>query len=153
MNSKTQPMMSDKSKSRSLEVDDETSRRMSRIRTENTKPKIAVRRILHGIGFRYTTGNGDLPGSPDVANRSRGWVVFVHGCFWHAHAECEKGTTLPKRNREFWRQKFRKNRERDGRAVTKLTEMGIKPLIIWECELEDPESVARFLQTELSKVY
>lgn len=138
---------------RDLVVDEATSRRMSQIRTQDTAPEMAVRRILHGLGFRYTTDNRDLPGNPDIANRSRRWVVFVHGCFWHAHQECKKGTTLPKRNREFWVEKLEKNRERDARVQRKLAELGIESVIVWECELKRPNAVAEYFKTHLSSHY
>lgn len=144
---------SDKDSSKGLNVDPATSRRMSQIRTEDTEPEMAVRRILHGYGFRYTTNNDDLPGSPDVANRSREWAVFVHGCFWHAHRDCKKGTQLPKRNTEFWREKLQGNRERDARVVEELEGKGYEVIVVWECELDSPERLAERLVNRLSPIY
>ncbi len=136
-----------------LITDESTSRRMSQIRTEDTAPEMAVRRILYGLGFRYTTDNRDLPGNPDIANRSRGWAVFVHGCFWHAHQACKKGTTLPKRNREFWAEKLQKNRERDERVKQELRGVEIAPLVVWECELARPVEVAQAILENLEPFY
>lgn len=136
-----------------LVVDEKTSRRMARIRTEGTEPEMAVRRIVHSLGYRYTTSNGDLPGRPDLANRTRQWAIFVHGCFWHAHQECEKGTTRPKRNREFWEEKLRKNKERDARVVRELEDDGFASLVVWECELNDLKFVTDRLHEFLSNIY
>lgn len=125
-------------------TDPETSRRMGGIRQKNTKPERAVRELLHALGHRYRVQNRDLPGSPDAANRSRQWAVFVHGCFWHAHTGCYKAT-VPKRNREFWLEKFRQNRARDRRAARALEGAGYIVVVVWECELAAPSGLRRRL--------
>ena len=120
----------------SLQVDAETSARLGRIRQKDTAAEQAVRCILHRLGLRFRIRNRDLPGAPDAANRCRRWALFVHGCFWHAHTGCYRAT-VPKRNREFWLTKFEANRARDARAVAGLRRRGYRPLIVWECELDD----------------
>lgn len=134
-------------------VDEDTSRRMSNIRTEDTEPELFVRRLLHEMGYRYRTDNRDLPGSPDVANRSKGWVVFVHGCFWHSHNGCSKGRNVPDSNTEFWENKFEENRKRDERVISELREDGFRVIVVWECELEEPTEVADSLEEELAPLY
>lgn len=116
-------------------VDDETSARMARIRQKGTKPELIVRKIIYELGHRYRIDNRDLPGSPDIANRKRGWAVFVHGCYWHRHPGCPKSTT-PRRNRAFWKAKFRANVERDRRAVRQLRRLGYRTMVVWECQCE-----------------
>lgn len=123
---------------RRLITDPETSARLGRIPQRDTEPELAVRRILYALGHRFRVKNRDLPGSPDIANRSRRWAVFVHGCFWHAHAGCPKATT-PKRNREFWEAKLAANRARDERVVAELRAAGWRVETIWECELSRAE--------------
>src|SRR5579864_6957369 len=86
----------------------ETSERMARVRRKGTAPEVVVRTALSHLGYRYTLANGDLPGSPDLANRSKKWAVFVHGCYWHHHAVCPRATT-PKSNTAFWLAKFTAN--------------------------------------------
>lgn len=123
-----------------LVFDSATSRRMGAIRQRSTSPELAVRGILTELGYRYRINNRDLPGSPDLANRSRRWAVFVHGCYWHRHMGCHKATT-PKRNREFWLSKFEANVARDQRVATDLTSQGYCVVTIWECETEDDSKV------------
>src|SRR5688572_15632999 len=101
-----------------LEVDDATSARMGLVRQKGTRPELLVRRALSALGHRFRLANRDLPGSPDIANRSRRWAVFVHGCFWHRHG-C-KASTTPARNREFWEAKFARNVARDQRRAGEL---------------------------------
>ncbi len=121
---------------------------MSRQRQKDTEPEILVRRLLHRLGHRFRTVNRDLPGSPDVANRSKRWALFVHGCYWHAHQGCPRHT-VPKRNRAFWVEKFRANRERDERVAATLEECGYTVVTVWECETLDLETLEQRLGREL----
>ena len=127
-------------------TDAATSTRMSRVRQRDTSPEIRVRRAIRSIGLRYTTNNRDLPGSPDLANRTRRWAVFVHGCYWHRHEGCPKATT-PRRNSEFWLEKFSRNIQRDRRAREALRRQGYKVLTIWECDAESQSELTRLLTT------
>lgn len=129
-----------------LVLDRATSQRMAGIRRSNTGPELAVRRVLHQLGHRYRVSNRDLPGAPDIANRKKKWAVFVHGCFWHRHSGCPKATT-PKRNREFWLEKFEKNVDRDRAAVRALEHLGFVVLVLWECELGADRAIARLVRT------
>lgn len=128
-----------------LKVDRETSARLGRIRQHGTAPELAVRGIARVVGLAYRTRNRDLPGSPDLANRTRRWAVFVHGCYWHSHMGCYRAT-VPKRNRGFWKAKFQTNRERDRKAVADLRRLGYRVVTIWECELEKPALIRRRME-------
>lgn len=131
-----------------IRVDAETSERMAGVRQKDTKPELIVRRILHRLGHRFRVRNRDLPGSPDIANRSRGWVVFVHGCYWHRHKACSR-TTTPKRNRAFWQAKFDRNVERDKAVQKELRRLGYKVVVVWECETKHPARLGRRLERRL----
>lgn len=129
----------------SLIVDAETSARLGRIRQSGTRAELAVRKLLSSLGGRYRVTNRDLPGSPDVANRSKGWAVFVHGCYWHSHQNCSRAT-VPTRNRQFWEAKFSANRARDARVIRELRGRGYKVAVVWECEIDQhPTRVKRRL--------
>ena len=131
-------------------TDAATSARLAKIRQRDTKPEIQVRKALFDLGHRFRVSNRDLPGSPDVANRTREWAVFVHGCFWHAHPGCPKAT-VPKRNREFWKKKFSDNRVRDERVANELRAAGFEVVIVWECETRDPQALVQRLRKELPR--
>jgi DNA mismatch endonuclease (patch repair protein) len=107
---------------------------MSRIRSSNTAPELALRRALHALGFRFRIHRKDLPGKPDIVLPRYRTVVFVHGCFWHRHVGCKVATT-PKSNTAFWVEKFDKNVARDSRSKILLEAQGWKVIIVWECEL------------------
>jgi DNA mismatch endonuclease, patch repair protein len=128
-----------------LSTDAVTSARMSRVRQKGTKPELTIRRAVSTLGLRYTINNKDLPGSPDLANRSRRWAIFVHGCYWHRHEGCYRATT-PRTNTEFWLNKFSRNVTRDSDARASLLRAGYLVLIFWQCELEENCNVARRLK-------
>nr|WP_298380691.1 DNA mismatch endonuclease Vsr [uncultured Halomonas sp.] len=117
------------------------SERMSRVRGKDTKPEMKLRRLVHGMGFRYRLHDQRLPGKPDMVFRSRHAVVFMHGCFWHRHEGC-KLARIPKSRISFWLDKLEANRQRDRRNQLKLQELGWRVLIVWECQLAAPERTA-----------
>lgn len=118
---------------------------MRRIRSKNTKPELAVRRLVRALGFTgYRLHRPDLPGKPDLAWMGRKWAVFVHGCFWHGHI-CPEGIRVPKSNQDYWLAKIARNRQRDERHLAALKAAGWRHLVIWECELRHPEQVTAVL--------
>lgn len=123
-----------------LRTDATTSARMGRVRQSGTAPEITIRRAVATLALRYTVKNRDLPGSPDLANRSRRWAIFVHGCYWHRHEGCHKATT-PRTNTEFWLNKFSRNVARDEAARIELQQRGYRVLTFWQCELETSRGV------------
>lgn len=116
---------------------------MARIRRANTKPELVVRRLLHGLGYRFRTQFAGVPGRPDVAFPARRRCVQVHGCFWHAHG-CHLSHT-PSTRTEFWEAKFARNRERDERLERAATALGWEIMTIWECETRDTVDLAKRL--------
>lgn len=116
----------------------ERSERMARIKAKDTGPEMKLRRLIHGMGYRYRLHDRHLPGRPDVVFRGRHTVIFVHGCFWHRHPGC-KLARIPKSNVEFWREKLEGNKLRDAKNVKKLKALGWKALVIWECQLKDED--------------
>jgi DNA mismatch endonuclease, patch repair protein len=122
---------------------------MQMVRASNTKPELAVRKLLHGLGFRFRLQKKNLPGTPDIVLPRWRAVVLIHGCFWHRHDGCRKATT-PKSNTKYWCQKFHANVERDRRVATRLKSMGWRVCVVWQCELSDPQRLesrlARFIR-------
>ena len=109
------------------------SRMMSKIRSQDTKPELIVRRHLHARGLRYVLGGAGLPGRPDLVFPKWKVAVFVHGCFWHWHA-CHL-SRLPASNRKFWRAKLNNNQTRDAVSLLSLLSAGWRVATIWECSL------------------
>lgn len=120
----------------------ERSIRMGRIRSKDTKPELAVRRLVHGMGYRFRLHDKYLPGHPDMVFRSRSKVIFVHGCFWHLHKNCSN-CRPPKSRKDYWMPKLEQNAERDQRVLRQLRRLGWRCMAIWECELANPDRLAR----------
>ena len=116
-------------------VSEQRSKNMAAIKSKNTKPEIAVRKLLHSMGYRFRLHRKDLPGSPDIVLPKYKTVIFVHGCFWHRHKNCKYAST-PKTRKEFWEKKFRENINRDNLNQANLSLKGWKIIIIWECQLK-----------------
>jgi DNA mismatch endonuclease (patch repair protein) len=89
------------------------SANMRAIRSKDMRPELAVRSLVHRIGYRYGLHKKDLPGKPDLVFASRRRVVFVHGCFWHSHKGCNLAH-MPKSNLTYWGPKLERNRARDA---------------------------------------
>ncbi len=107
---------------------------MSKIRSKNTKPEIALRKALFAKGFRYRINYKKLSGKPDIVFPKYKTAIFVHGCFWHGHEGC-KISHIPKSNTEFWEHKISTNRERDRNNIMQILSLGWKVLTVWECEI------------------
>lgn len=105
---------------------------MRAIRSKDMAPELAVRRLVHGLGYRFRLHKKDLPGKPDLVFASRRKVIFVHGCFWHFH-NCGEGH-VPKSNRDYWLSKLQRNQSRDAKNRRLLKQQGWQSLVIWECE-------------------
>lgn len=118
------------------------SRLMSRVRSRDTEPEVAVRKTAHRLGLRYSLHRSDLPGKPDIVFSSRNVVIFVHGCFWHKHSKCKRAT-LPKTRRAFWNAKLARNVERDAATVRALRALGWRVFVVWSCQVKEPALTRR----------
>ncbi len=108
---------------------------MSRIKGKDTKPEMLVRTFLHANGYRYKLHDKKLPGKPDIVLPKYKTVIFVHGCFWHGHANC-KYFVVPKTNTKWWTDKINRNKANDEKAIKALKKDGWKLIEIWECRLK-----------------
>lgn len=129
------------------------SERMRRVRAAHTRPELAVRKLVHGLGYRYRLHRRDLPGRPDLVFVKRRKVIFVHGCFWHSHPDpgCRLAR-MPKSRGEFWRPKLLGNRRRDEDVASRLVQRGWTSLAIWECQLKDLERLENIVREFLDAV-
>lgn len=128
---------------------------MASISGKETKPEIAVRSYLFKQGFRFRKNVKNLPGKPDIVLPKYKTVVFIHGCFWHGHKNCNKAT-LPTSNIKFWQAKITANISRDAKAQKDLKKLGWRMIIIWECNIKNKvifDNTMRKLTKSISKVY
>lgn len=121
---------------------EERSERMGRVRSRDTKPELALRKLVWRLGHRYRKNKAPVPGKPDITFVGRKRAIFLHGCFWHRH-NCVNGRREPKSRLEFWRPKFDRNVTRDAEVRRRLGADGWRSLVVWECELHDQGAVER----------
>ncbi len=119
-------------------------RTMQAVKSKDTAPELAVRRLAHRMGYRFRLHRKDLPGKPDLVFPRLHKVVFVHGCFWHGH-ECVRGARVPVQNRDYWTKKIARNKDRHQAAHTALAALGWKVTVLWECEIRDQDRTLRQL--------
>lgn len=120
---------------------------MRAIRSAGTKPEMAVRRLAHGMGYRYRLHGKKLPGKPDLVFASRRKVIFVHGCFWRQHPKAGCSDARPPRsNPDYWLPKLARNRERDRAAQVELKKLGWSVCVIWECQTQNTPTLKRRLE-------
>jgi DNA mismatch endonuclease, patch repair protein len=117
---------------------------MSAIRSKNTAPEVAIRKVLWAKGLRYNIHYGKE--KIDIAFPSKKVAVFVDGCFWHG---CPIHSHLPKSNEKYWLPKLKKNIERDKEMTIKLETDGWKVLRFWEHELKEMQTVVQQVELEL----
>ncbi len=109
---------------------------MAAIKSKNTKPELQIRKLLFSLGYRFRLQRKDLPGRPDIVLPKYKTVIFVNGCFWHAHPGC-KHAHLPETNTGFWRDKLARNSARDARNTALLRALGWNVVVIWQCQIKD----------------
>lgn len=120
------------------------SENMRQIRSRDTAPEMAVRRLLHRLGYRYRLHVRELPGRPDLVFPSRRCVLMIHGCFWHGHQGCRE-SRMPSTNQQYWVPKLEKNYARDRDHLRALRRLGWRVIIIWECQTENLRRLERKL--------
>jgi DNA mismatch endonuclease (patch repair protein) len=123
---------------------------MRRIHSADTAPEIIVRRLAHGMGFRYRLHVAQLPGKPDLVFSRLKRIIEVRGCFWHQHDGCID-SHIPKTRREYWGPKLKRNQQRDNQNGRKLRKLGWRLHVVWECEVKTTTKLSkrlgRFLAT------
>ena len=109
----------------------ERSALMSRVKTRNTAPEVALRRALWAAGIRgWRLHPKAVPGRPDLAWIGRRVAVFVDGAFWHGHPDHYWG-----QSGAFWDAKIARNRARDERVNAELAAKGWLVIRFWDFEV------------------
>jgi DNA mismatch endonuclease (patch repair protein) len=118
---------------------------MSKIRSKDTKPELALRKALFARGFRYRVNDTKLPGKPDIVLPKYKTVIFVHGCFWHGHEIGCIDSHIPKSNSNYWTEKINRNKMRDKNNEAQIMSMGWKVLTIWDCEIQQKNNLEKLI--------
>ncbi len=120
-------------------ISENRHKRMSHIRSKNTKPERLIRSALFKAGFRYRICDKRYPGKPDLIFPRYYTVIFINGCFWHAHEGC-KYFVFPKSNQQFWKNKFERNKVRDAEVIRHYKDECWRICIVWECAIRGKNS-------------
>lgn len=112
---------------------------MSHIKAKNTKPEKEIRSALFRAGFRYRICDKRYPGKPDIVFPHYYAVIFINGCFWHAHDGCHY-FSFPKTNQKFWEEKFIRNKERDAKNLKYYLDQCWRVCIVWCCAIRGKNS-------------
>ena len=118
---------------------------------KDTAPELRVRRLLHGLGYRFRLHRRDLPGTPDIVLPGRRAIIEVRGCFWHRHPDpaC-RNAVLPRVRAEWWAAKLARNVTRDQNNLQLLEDRGWRVLVIWECEVSGETALTARLKEFLT---
>lgn len=121
---------------------------MSRVRTRDTAPELALRRALWESGLRgWRLHPKGVPGKPDITWIGRRVAVFVDGAFWHGHPDYYHG-----QSGSFWDAKIEKNRARDRQVNDALASQNWTVVRIWDFEVKrDPTGCALRVAEALEK--
>lgn len=109
-------------------------------RSQNTKPELDVRRLLHAKGLRYRVNFRPLPSlrrTADIVFTRARIAVFIDGCFWHG---CPTHYRAPGSNVVYWSAKVSRNHSRDIETTERLKATGWTVLRFWAHE--EPGAVA-----------
>ena len=118
---------------------------MQSIRTKNTTPERVAEELFTELAVSFNQNDSSLPGTPDFFFPDLSVAVFVHGCFWHGHKDCRKGTKRPKANARFWSEKIEENKRRDRRKARQLRKSGVSVFTVWECDLKKRRIPSRLI--------
>ena len=118
---------------------------MSQIKGKDTKPEIMVRKFIYSNGLRFRLHDRKLHGTPDIVLAKYKTVVFVNGCFWHGHNDCNK-FVIPKTRTDFWLNKINTNIFNDKKNIIALKKEGWKVITVWECQLYKPRTYEKILK-------
>ena len=121
---------------------------MSHVSGKNTKPEITIRKIAHSLGYRFRLHKKELPGKPDIVFPKYKKVIFINGCFWHGHKNCNR-SKLPTTNIKFWLEKIEGNKKKDKSNYIRLKKLGWDYLVIWQCGITKRNT--KILETKISK--
>ena len=115
---------------------------MTKIKAKNTKPEIAVRKVLSRLGERYRLHNSKLAGKPDIVIVKTKKIIFINGCFWHQHKNCKK-QAMPKANKKYWESKLKRNIEKQAQDIKLLKKQGWDVYKIWECQTNNEDKLTQ----------
>ena len=130
-----------------IKTSPEVSMRMSKQKSEYTRPEIEIARACFSLVLRYRK-NVKIQEAKTVADlvfKKHKLIVFIDGCFWHG---CPYHYKTPKTNSEWWDAKTERNKIRDKTKTKELRKLGWKVMRIWEHTNPDKAAEKILLETK-----
>lgn len=107
---------------------------MQAIKCKDTSIECILRKELWARGFRYRKNYKKLIGKPDIVMPKYKLVIFCDSEFWHGK-NYHESTDRIGTNSDYWKQKIKRNIERDKEVNEKLIADGWIVLRFWEKEI------------------
>jgi DNA mismatch endonuclease (patch repair protein) len=106
---------------------------MQNIHSSGTVVEMIIMRALQRKKIYFSRHVKSIIGKPDIVFRRKKIAVFIDSDFWHRHP---KRFIMPKSNKQYWRKKIRRNKERDKEVNKALRSQGWKVIRIWEYDVK-----------------
>lgn len=114
---------------------EQRSKRMSAIRSTNTKDEVRLAKALWALGYRYRKNNKTVFGKPDFTFKKIKLAIFVDGEFFHGK-NWDIDRNRIKTNSEFWIKKIERNMQRDIEVNAYLESQNWKILRFWSNDIK-----------------
>ncbi len=105
---------------------------MQNIRSIGTTPETLIMRALRRQNIYFAKNVKSIIGKPDIVFRRKKIIVFIDSDFWHVHP---RRFIMPQSNKRYWKEKIRRNKERDSQVNKELKKTGWKIIRIWEYDV------------------
>jgi len=106
---------------------------MQNIRSSGTVAETLMMRALRRKKIYFAKHVKTIIGKPDIVFRRKKTAVFIDSDFWHAHP---KRFIMPKSNKCYWKEKIKRNKERDKEVSKILKKQNWKVIRIWEYDVK-----------------
>lgn len=121
-------------------------------KSKDTKPELRLQEGLIARGLSFEKHMRQLPGTPDIVFAPQRLIIFVHGCYWHRHAQCNGDFRATASSVEATK-RMNDNVRRDFEIKQSLEELGWVVYIAWECDINmSLASVLSDVETLLQRV-
>ena len=118
---------------------EKTHKIMSAIHSRNTKPELLLRKALWAQNCRYRINVKGIYGHPDIVVKKYKIAIFVDGDFWHGNNWKIRGLSSIEEELKsysfYWREKIKRNIERDLQVTIQLRDSGWTVIRLWESDI------------------
>ena len=130
---------------------EQRKKNMQAIKSKDTEIELILRKELWSRGYRYRKNYKKLIGKPDIALTKSKIAVFCDSEFWHGK-NYQESTDRIGTNSEYWKQKIKRNMERDREVDRQLAAEGWTVLRFWEKDIrKETERCISIIEDAIAK--